>query len=251
MCFIDCPSSWFLLISYAHDRSIFLTPIYLGYFYLSIFLCDSSYYNLTLNSDSDFYTWSLLIFQRYSGCKRKWNWSHSVMSNSLWPMDCSRPVSSILGIFQARILEWVAMPSSRGSSWPRGRTQVAHITGRLYHLSHQGIPKYVDLPINKWSWKASINFRTLRFQSALCQNTVAWNDLGSAPTRALSPSPWEGSGVWLWEQPSGHIPTSSIYPSLNRRGPHGAWKQTQGRLAENLWVCLQVLGLVLKGGRLP
>ena len=31
------------------------------------------------------------------------------------PMDCSPPGSSVLGIFQARILEWVAMPSSRGS----------------------------------------------------------------------------------------------------------------------------------------
>ena len=34
-------------------------------------------------------------------------------------MDCSPPGSSIPGILQARILEWVAMPSSRGSSWPR------------------------------------------------------------------------------------------------------------------------------------
>ena len=35
------------------------------------------------------------------------------------PMDRSPPGSSIPGILQARILEWVAMPSSRGSSWPR------------------------------------------------------------------------------------------------------------------------------------
>ena len=34
-------------------------------------------------------------------------------------MDCSPPVSSVRGILQARILEWVAMPSSRGSSQPR------------------------------------------------------------------------------------------------------------------------------------
>ena len=33
-------------------------------------------------------------------------------------MDCSPPGSSVHGIFQARILEWVAMPSSRGSSQP-------------------------------------------------------------------------------------------------------------------------------------
>ena len=35
------------------------------------------------------------------------------------PMDCSPPGSSVHGILQARILEWVAVPSSRGSSWPR------------------------------------------------------------------------------------------------------------------------------------
>ena len=38
------------------------------------------------------------------------------------PMDCSLPGSSVHGILQARILEWIAMPSSRGSSWPRNGT---------------------------------------------------------------------------------------------------------------------------------
>ena len=36
------------------------------------------------------------------------------------PMDCSPPGFSVHGILQTRILEWVAMPSSRGSSWPKG-----------------------------------------------------------------------------------------------------------------------------------
>ena len=39
-------------------------------------------------------------------------------------MDCSPPGSSVYGILQARIWEWVAMPSSRESSWPRDRTHV-------------------------------------------------------------------------------------------------------------------------------
>ena len=38
------------------------------------------------------------------------------------PMDCSLPGSSVHGTLQARILEWVAMPSSRWFSWPRDRT---------------------------------------------------------------------------------------------------------------------------------
>ena len=53
------------------------------------------------------------------------------------PMDCSLPGSSVHWILQARILEWVAMPSSRGSSWPRNQTHVSCISyiGRqiLYH----------------------------------------------------------------------------------------------------------------------
>ena len=43
------------------------------------------------------------------------------------PMDCSPPGSSVHGILQARILEWVAMPFSRGSSWPRDRTHVSYV----------------------------------------------------------------------------------------------------------------------------
>ena len=42
------------------------------------------------------------------------------------PLKCSSPGSSVPGIFQARILEWVAMSSSWGSSWPRDWTQVSH-----------------------------------------------------------------------------------------------------------------------------
>ena len=47
------------------------------------------------------------------------------MSNSLQPHDCSPPGSSVHGIFQARVLEWVAMPCSRGSSRPRSPTHAS------------------------------------------------------------------------------------------------------------------------------
>ena len=50
------------------------------------------------------------------------------------PMDCSLPGSSIHGIFQARILEWVAISFSRGSSRPRDQTWVSHIVGRRFTL---------------------------------------------------------------------------------------------------------------------
>ena len=60
------------------------------------------------------------------------------------PMDCSPSDSSVHGILQARILEWVAIPFSRGSSWPRDRTHISYVSyiGRqiLYPLSHLGSP---------------------------------------------------------------------------------------------------------------
>ena len=48
------------------------------------------------------------------------------------PMDCSLPDSSVHGIFQARILEWVTISFSRGSSRPRDGTWVSRTAGRLF-----------------------------------------------------------------------------------------------------------------------
>ena len=50
------------------------------------------------------------------------------------PMDCSPSGSSIHGILQARILEWVAIAFSRGSFRPRDRAQVCRIAGRHFNL---------------------------------------------------------------------------------------------------------------------
>ena len=50
------------------------------------------------------------------------------------PMDCSLPGSSVHGIFQARVLEWVAISFTKGSSWPGDETQVFCIVGRRFTL---------------------------------------------------------------------------------------------------------------------
>ena len=59
------------------------------------------------------------------------------------PMDCSLPGSSVHGILQARILQWVAIPSSRGSSQPRDQTQVSCIAGRFFAIwaTSQSLPQ--------------------------------------------------------------------------------------------------------------
>ena len=57
--------------------------------------------------------------------------SHPILCN---PLYCSLPGSSVHGIFQARILEWVAISSSRASSLPRDWTWVSFIAGRFFTI---------------------------------------------------------------------------------------------------------------------
>ena len=49
-------------------------------------------------------------------------------------------IHSVHGILQARILEWVVIPSSRGSSWPRDRTSISHIAGRFFTIWATKVP---------------------------------------------------------------------------------------------------------------
>ena len=89
---------------------------------------------------------------------RKVNVKIAQLCLTLWnPMDCSLPGSSVHGILQARILEWVAFPFSRGSSQPKDRTQVSCIAGRFltvwatreaqeYWGRIEAIPSLADLP---------------------------------------------------------------------------------------------------------
>ena len=73
------------------------------------------------------------------------------------PMDYSPPDSSVHGILQAGILEWVAIPFSKGSSWPRDQIWVSCIAGRLFtdwvtreSLSYQ-LNSRLDLDFTKLS----------------------------------------------------------------------------------------------------
>ena len=76
-------------------------------------------------------------------------------------MDFSPPGSSVHGILQARILEWVAMPSSRGSSQPRDQTQVSCIASRFFTTEPPGKPLGLDYPFPMFShmWYVLCNSR--------------------------------------------------------------------------------------------
>ena len=62
---------------------------------------------------------------------------------TLWTEACQAPL--FMGILQARILEWVAMPSSRGSSQLRDRTQVSHTAGYSLHSEPSVKPKNIGV----------------------------------------------------------------------------------------------------------
>ena len=69
--------------------------------------------------------------------------SRSVVSDSLWPhgLYAAHQAPLSMGILQARMLEWIAMPSSRGSSQPRDQTQVSCIAGRFFTIWAIGTPR--------------------------------------------------------------------------------------------------------------
>ena len=66
------------------------------------------------------------------------------------PMDCGPQGSTVHGILQVKILEWVVIPLSRGYSQARDRTQVSCIEGTFFtkYLNHEGRPN-VSIHMNK------------------------------------------------------------------------------------------------------
>ena len=72
-------------------------------------------------------------------------------------MDCSLPGSSTHGIFQARILEWVAIPFSRGSSQPKDQTCVSCTEGRSFIVwaSRESLHCWLTSPPNIWTIRLS------------------------------------------------------------------------------------------------
>ena len=76
--------------------------------------------------------------------------SRLVMSDSLQPMNYRLPGSSVHGILQARILEWVAIPFSMGSFWPRDWTWVSCIAGRFLTIWATGEAQFCLIETHEW-----------------------------------------------------------------------------------------------------
>ena len=101
------------------------------------------------------------------------------------PMDCSQPGSSIHGILQARILEWVAICFSRRYSWPRDGTRVSHAVGIFFTICATGASVGDWLNKLKHLHCYGLNVFPLRF--------TWWN-----PNTQSLPTPHGRHCLWSW-----------------------------------------------------
>ena len=119
---------------------------------------------------------------------RLWKWkslSCVWLLGTPWTVDhCDPPGSSVHGILQARIQEWVAILFSRGSSQPRGWTQVSHTAGRFFTIwaTREGRPydsvseEYRDtsktVVINKIEWLFAVTAVTVYYVTGIMLRTL-------------------------------------------------------------------------------
>ena len=89
-------------------------------------------HDLGTNHHHRWRNWGTGSVYNLSKVEKGWKWQLLTYVQLCDPMDCSPPGSLVHGIFQAWILEWVAIPFFRGSSRPRDHTQVSCISRRTF-----------------------------------------------------------------------------------------------------------------------
>ena len=157
-----------------------------------------------------------------------WRWSlfsPNCLKHVLWsgvaqscltlcnPMDCSLLGSSVHGVFQARVLEWIAIPFSRGSSQPRNRTQVSPIAGRRFTVWATREFHY-DVSMHKFcsdlfqmeliglleSMISLIGFYFKKMSAIILKNIISFIGLSPSLSGALM--------RWMWNDLTVHALTS-------------------------------------------
>ena len=100
----------------------------------------------------------------------------SVMSNSatLWTVAHQALLS--MGILQARILEWVDMPSSRGSFWPRNWTHISYVSciGRLFFTTRSHI-LIITLNVNTPNKPTKRHRLAVQMKTCACMHFHLWH----------------------------------------------------------------------------
>ena len=131
---------------------------------------------------------------------------------TLWdPMNCSPPVSSIPGIFQARILESVAISFSRGSSQPRDQTWVSCIadrrftiwaTGKPFLTEHSKNSSYLDQNSPQYCYRGLLSgsvSNSVKFSSEFRCSLPGGKHLQVSTVQSIPKATALGSGEeWAW-----------------------------------------------------
>ena len=116
------------------------------------------------------------------------------------PMDCSLPGSSVPGIFQARVLEWIAISFSRGYSRPRKHCPFLHHDPGVRRLAllrvSESIQVWFSNPNNKDSFLKTAKYVSLTFLPVLGTKVSPGPDSPVCPagSMALTPEAWPGAG---------------------------------------------------------
>ena len=114
----------------------------------TVLLASQTAYHAVTEQDSRGPSWDKPspIFSALAPLWKSESISRSVLSDSSWPHGRSPPGSSGNGILQARILEWGAIPFSKGYSWPRDQIQVSCTAGRFFTIWTIGDAPFSEVP---------------------------------------------------------------------------------------------------------
>ena len=150
------------------------------------------------------------------------------------PMDMSLPGSSVHGILQARLLEWVVIPFFRGSSWSRDQNCVSCIAGWFFTTEPLGRAlSVVRLVVDLKGWRCQVITSSIRsrFEFQLCHFQL-WENLVNLTSLSLpfliyktgSRNDWKiawktiwKSFVRIWEKQHSAVTVQSVI------GGHSSW----------------------------
>ena len=140
------------------------------------------------------------------------------------PMDCSLPGPSLHGILQARMLEWVTMPSSRGSSQLRDWTCISYISCIDRQVDKHHLGSWIIVIVQSLSWdslwphglqRARLPCPSLSFRvcSNSCQTHIHWWWCHPITSYSVAPSPpvlnlSQHQGLFQWVSSSYQVAKS-------------------------------------------
>ena len=155
------------------------------------------------------------VWMRELDYKESWKWKESEVTQSCPtlcdPTESSLSGSSIHGIFQARVLEWIAIAFSRGSSWPRDWTPVSRIAGRRFTIwaTREAGPKE-SWGLKNWCFWTVVLEKTLEnpldckgIQPVHPKGDQSWVFIGRTDVEAETPKLClpDGNNWVIWKDP--------------------------------------------------